>query len=98
MRYLPEIAPAGLLVIEPDELAEVGPDLHAGDVLWLLVMGELAQILRARALGFDRDPLALLAAPDWPFRMIDTMELSDTPSPRPGLVEYLAARGLLGES
>lgn len=49
MRYLPEVRPAGLLVIEPEELAWLADDLVAGTELLLLALAELVRSLQPRS-------------------------------------------------
>lgn len=62
MRYLAEVRPAGLLVLEPADLVVFGGILESDTMLALLALAELGQVLRARELlGMDPLPFAELA-------------------------------------
>jgi hypothetical protein len=61
--YLVNVKPAGLLVLEPEDLAELGDDLvgpPAPAPFMLLVLSELAQLFRASAAGIPRRHTPLL--------------------------------------
>jgi hypothetical protein len=61
MFYLAHVKPAGLLVVEPEELAELADELQGAPTLFmLLVLAELAQLFRAASHGIPHGhtPLA----------------------------------------